>query len=376
MITHPATWDTDVALMARPAYRVTAYSPSNRFGAPLDVPVVDGWVLKDATQYPRTHVSVTMGSTSLLPTAIDPNLTPFGGWLKVEAGYTDTAGATTYVTIADGPITRVAANRPGGQLVIESADVSVLQAQRVTPTDQAWDSVTYPGAYNMAQALATNFLDPSGVNITGTNGVDYTTWTAAMKSVPVPTGYVWKAGTTAWSAVEYLSDLCGAETYGDAQRKIIMRPIPTIGTPAATLATGEGGTITAIESVLQRTYNVVYLAYASGIVGTWQAAANYSGDTFDPVYYGRFCLYESRDGTPTQLQANDAARAYAYRVKGTGRTTTIRAVPMPWLEPGDTIQVDPDGAPTEQHLLQSITIPLTLDVMTVTTRNPPYTGAL
>lgn len=374
MISHPAAWDAYPATGYKPAVRVTAYSPANRLGAALDVPVTDGWVLKDATQYPRTHAQVTTASTSLLPAAIDSNLTPFGGWLKIETGYTDAAGTTTYMTIMDGPITRLTANRPGGLLTIEAADASVFQSQRVTATDMAWDSVTYPGAYNMCQAIGNNF--PEVTAVTGTNGVDYSTWTAAMTTVPVPTGYVWRAGTTAWSVVEYLSDLVGAEAFCNEQRKFIMRPIPTIGAPAATLATGEGGTITELDSVLERTYNAVYLAYASGIVGTWNAETYYSPGPMGPVYYGRYCLYETREGTPTQDQADTAARAYAYRVKGTGRTTTIRAVPMPWLEPGDTVTVNPDNAPSELHLIQSVSIPLGPDVMTVTTRNPPYTGTL
>ena len=374
MITHPAAWDAYPSTSYRPAVRVTAYSPGARLGAPIDVPVSDGWVLKDATQYPRTHAQVTTASPSLLPTAIDSNLTPFGGWLKVETGYTDSAGTTTYVTIMDGPITRLSVNRPGGLLTIEAADASVFQSQRITATDMAWDSVTYPGAYNMCQAIGQGNPEITAVN--GTNGVDYSTWTTAMTQVPVPTGYVWKAGTTAWSVVEYLSDLCGAEAFYDANRKFIMRPLPTIGTPVATLATGEGGTITELDSALERTYNTVFLAFASGIVGTWNADTYYGTTPMAPFNYGRFCLYESRDGTPTQAQADDAARAYAYRVKGTGRTTTIRAVPMPWLEPGDTVTVNPDGAPSELHLIQSVSIPLGLDVMTVTTRNPPYTGTL
>ncbi len=373
MLTHDPTWDALPATGYRPAYRVTAYSPGNHLGAPVDIPVTDGWVLKDATQYPRTHAQVTTAATSLIPTTIDSNLTPFGGWLKVETGYTDTAGATTYITLMDGPITRLSVDRPGSLLTIEAADASVLQSQRVTATDYAWDSVTYPGAYNMAQGIAQNV--PEAYNITGTNSVDLTALTAAMVAIPVPTGYVWKAGATAWSVVEYLTDLIGAEAYCNENRRLILRPVPTVGAPVARLATGEGGTITELESVIERTYNAVYLAYASGIVGTWKQPW-FSGGPTDPVYYGLYCLYESRDGTPTQAQANTAARTYAYRVKGTGRTTSIRAVPMPWLEPGDTVEVLPDDAPSEYHLVQSVTIPLGLDVMTVTTRNAPYTGIL
>lgn len=369
MLTHSAAWDAYPASTFRPAVRVTAYGDSH-LGPSVDVPVSDGWVLKDATQYPRSHAMVTTADTSLVPTTPATVLTPFGGWLRVEYGYTDTAGATTYITIFDGPITRMSADRPGGLFTIEASDPSVFASQKVPATDPAWDYVTNNQAWNLAQAAGQGWP----LATWGQNGVNYAALTTAQTSIPIPTGYVWKAGQSCWSVCELMCDLMGAEAFYDTSRKLIVRPTPTIGAPVWTFSTGEGGTLTEYQTIQERTYNAVYLAYANGITGTW--IDNGATSVMAPGYYGEYALYETRDGTPSQVDANNAAREYARRAKGTGRTTTLRSVPVPWLEPGDTVNVDPIGLPVEQHLIQSVTIPLTLDVMTITTRNAPYTGAI
>lgn len=369
MITHSAAWDAYPSTGYRPAVRVTAWGSSS-LGPSVDVPVTEGWVLKDATQFPRAHALVTTADTSLVPSTLAGVLTPFGGWLRIEWGYTDTAGATTYITIFDGPITRVSSDRPGGLIDIEASDASVFASQKVPATDPAWDYVTHWQAYNLAQAAGQGW--PLGVY--GQNGYDYTALTAEQAAIPIPTGYVWKAGQSCWSVCELMCDLIGAEAFYNEQQKLILRPVPTIGAPVYSFSTGEGGTLTGYQTVLERTYNAVYLAYANGVTGTW--VDGYSTGLMPTSIYGEYGLYETRDGTPTQQVANAAAKEYARRAKGTGRTATLRAVPVPWLEPGDTVNVDPDGQPSEQHIIQSVSIPLDLDVMTVTTRNAVFTGTL
>lgn len=367
MLTHDPTWDALPATAYRPAVRVTAWGDPHFVPQPVDISVVDGWVLKDAGQFPRTHVQVTTADTSLIPSTLAGVITPFGGWLRVEMGYTDAAGATTYITVADGPITRVSADRPGGLITIESADPSLFASQKVPATDPPFP---YDFAWNLAQAAGQGW--PLGVY--GTTGVDYSQLTATQTAIPNPTGYVWKAGQSCWSVCELMCDLMGAEAFYNPARKLILRPTPTITAPVYTFATGEGGTLTGYQTSLERTYNAVYLAYANGITGTWSDAG--SASQMYESWYGMYPLYESRDGKPTQEVANIAAREYARRAKGTGRTSVLRAVPVPWLEPGDTVNVDPDGQPSEQHLIQSVSIPLGLDVMTVTTRNATFTGTL
>jgi hypothetical protein len=95
--------------------------------------------------------------------------------------------------------------------------------------------------------------------------------------------------------------------------------------------------------------------------------------------YGRHTYRETidvdRGALPTQTQANANALAVARRVVGRLRTVDVRAIPAPWLTPGDTVRLGMLGGLIEDHVVQAVELPLPgLDVMTVTTRDAAYTG--
>ena len=373
MLTHDATWDALIADNKgfRPAVKATAWRPGS--GSTLDVPVTDGWVLKDAGQYPRTHVSVTCADTSLVPRYLSDLLQPNGACLAIDYGYTDPAtGTTTWLRIADGPITQVTADRPGGVIQVESADPSVGLTSD-TRSDAGWGFTYLAGTtvLSVLTGLANTAYAPSAA------GVDSSQLTAAQAAQTIPTGYTIPVQSR-WEQGEDLADLIGAECYYRPDRYLVIRPTPTgKGVPAFAFMTGPKGTITDYQTQLQRPVNQVILRYggAAGVIGTWQDL-----DPNSPTYslgsYGFYTVLEDRDGIPSQAEANAAAKAYAMRLRGDARNFTVRAVPVPWLEPGDPITVSPVGGVTENHIVQSVSIPLGLDVMTLTTRNPTYSGVL
>lgn len=366
MLPHPATWDAAVAQgTMRPTVKATAYVPG-AFASGIDVPVSDGYVLRDASQYPRTHAQVTCADTSVVPTTLSSKLTPWGNYLRIEYGLTDSAGVTTYLTIHDGPITRVAAYRPGGQITVESADPSAYSAAYIFQTDSTLIAGSNAAGYALAMV---NGATP------GWGGWDNSGLTTKQLNTILPADATTPAGTTYWQDLERVLDMIGAEAFFRPDRIVYYRTIPTISTPVYVLATGPGGTVTGYESTLERAVNEVFLAYSNGVTGIWQDT-DPSSPTKIGSTAGHYGLYESRQGTPSVEDANAAAKAYASRVRGTMRTLTVRAVPAPWLEPGDTVTVAPIGQPAEMHLIQSVSIPLGMDVMTVTTRNPVYTGTL
>lgn len=372
MITHPAAWDAAIAdnLAFRPAVRATAWKPGS--GSTLDVPVTDGWVLKDAGQYPRNHIQVTCADTSLAPRTISDLLQPNGSCLRIEYGYTDTAGTTTWITIHDGPITRVSVDRPGGLIQVEGADPSVGLSSD-TRLDAGWGFTYLSGTtiVSVLNGLASTTYAPSAA------GVDSSALTAAQLAQTIPTGYTIPVQSR-WEQGEALADLLGAEVFYRPDRYLVIRPNPTGGgVPAFAFQTGPKGTITGYQSELERAVNQVVLRYggSSGVTGIWQDL-----DPNSPTYslgaYGFYTVLEDRDGTPSQAEANAAAKEYARRIRGDARRFTVRAVPVPWLEPGDPITVSPIGGVTENHIVQSVSIPLGMDVMTLTTRNPTYSGVM
>jgi hypothetical protein len=95
--------------------------------------------------------------------------------------------------------------------------------------------------------------------------------------------------------------------------------------------------------------------------------------------YGRHTYREDlpveRGELPDQDDADAAALAMARRVVGRLRGVTVRAIPAPWLLPGDTVRLTMLGGLTEDHVVQAVTHPLSgLDVMTLTTRDAAYTA--
>jgi hypothetical protein len=113
-------------------------------------------------------------------------------------------------------------------------------------------------------------------------------------------------------------------------------------------------------------------------VGLWQDTAAGS-PTRVTGPYGRHTYREDlpveRGELPDQDDADAAALAMARRVVGRLRGVEVRAVPAPWLIPGDTIRLSMLGGLTESHVVQAVEHPLTgLDVMTLTTRDSAYTA--
>lgn len=367
MITHPPAWDTLATKGAaiRPAVLVQAYTFA---GTVIDVPVTDGWILKDAGQYPRSHVQIQVADTSLLPTSLNSALQPAGGFLRIDMGYTDTNGTTSYIRVHDGPITKVSSSRPGSIITVESADYSVYATGYIRATDASYPGPTNTLAGIPASVLGTSlrwwYLNP-----------DYSGLSGAQLTQAAPTDLVQPAGTSDWAFIEQCMDMLGAEAWISPTRQLIVRAVPTVGSPVYTFTVGESGTLTDYRSEIQRPTNYVMLKYDNGIVGSWSDNTTTS-PTYILGFYGSNALYEKRSGTPTQAQADAAAKEYARRDRGNGRSFTMRAVPVPWLEPGDTVAVAAIGETTENHVIQSITIPLGLDAMTVTTRNPVYSSVM
>lgn len=113
-------------------------------------------------------------------------------------------------------------------------------------------------------------------------------------------------------------------------------------------------------------------------VGMWQDTKGTSPTRVDGPY-GRHTYREDISVEPGELPSQDeadaAALSMARRVVGRLRGVTVRAVPAPWLLPGDTVRLTMLGALTEDHVVQAVDHPVTgLDVMTVTTRDATYTG--
>jgi hypothetical protein len=323
--------------VARPSWRITL-DPVN--GPPVVLPVTAGTLRADAATYPRHTLDVSIGGLDLAPvTAADP-LTPFGARLIVEYTLTDPTGRTFTI-------------RPAPPLILDTVEVSRGDdvGIRLTGSDDslAVDTDAYlvptdaPASAQTVSALIAHLIRR--------------TFPAAVIDDRIGSGrYVgngWQVDGSPWAAIESLADSVGAECYVDPAGRFVLRPVPALGTPVATFATGPGGTITGLRSTIVRGYNRVGLVFRDDdgriVRGLW---ADRSGGPLDVSgAYGRVSLSEPRDREASQSEADAAASRYARRAAGRVRDVEVTAPAAPWIETGDTVRVRFPSRPDDLSLL-------------------------
>lgn len=196
------------------------------------------------------------------------------------------------------------------------------------------------------------------------------------------------------AAVEEMATALAAEIIFDGDGQCVLRPLPQITiSPVWTVDAGSSGVMLAADRDTSnsdvKNVVVVIATAADGSqlfdpVFTFDnnpASATYAG--VDPVNLpsgaGPFGVRPYRitsSAITTQQQAMEAAAAWLPLVAGQRSTLSLSSVVNPGLEYGDTIavQLPPDpttGArPTELHLIESVTVPLTVnDAQQITTRS-------
>lgn len=361
---HPAALDA--------AYGVIAAEPVARLrftlaGAdPVNVvPLAGSRLSWDASRWPRADLTATLPTTitpSLLPAAISA----YGGRLEVTLGarwrgqdYVFRAG-----TLA---VTKVDVDRPDARVTVEAASLeAVVNEDRYdtrTPTPAGTVSAVVAGIVHRTL--------PGVVVVNRLGALD----------VALAAGRYELDGDV-WPVIEQVMDTAGGAAWFDAAGQLVLEPAPVVGVPVLTIATGEAGGLTGYSSSRAWAPNRVALVYEDQAdpparrVGVWEDHRGGPTDVAGP--YGRHTYrqdYSSLLALPSQADANAGALAMARRVVGRFRTVTARAIPAPWLLPGDTVRVGMLGGLVEDHVVQSLELPLPgLDVMTLTTRSADYTG--
>ena len=285
-------------------------------------------LVKDASQWPRTRLDLTVPEAQLNPHTLDAPLMPWATTVRLTFGYVDPLTATPYsVLVATVRLMETTAERPGALLDLTCADRSSLTDGAMQAAD-----VTYPGGTTVANAIiAAAALDGLGAPVV-VNAL-----TAGQAAVAVPARWKWNASP--WQAIEDLADLIGAEVFYDAAERLVLRtpPVPS-STIAFTFDPGTGSTSTRMKSTVSRAPNAVALVYdrsnVSGpIIGTW-TDARISSPSIVPRPYAIRRLVEERTGRPSLAQANAAATAYATRSPASSAPWSTAPCPCRGWNPG------------------------------------------
>lgn len=181
------------------------------------------------------------------------------------------------------------------------------------------------------------------------------------------------AGMGAGDVIRVVQELDGA----DRVLRYNVTGRPTIGATIVTVPV-DIGDYRIGEPPDEADVSVTLVIKGRSRVGVWQDDRTDSLTSMTGPY-GRHTYRETidveRGNLPSQDNADKAARQIARRVVGRFRTVTVRAVPAPWLLPGDTVRLTMLGGLTEDHVIQAVSFPLpALDVMEIQTRDSTYTG--
>lgn len=345
MIPHdPSIDEAFGAQVWRPLLRTTFLDPDGR-EIPSVAPITPaGKYESDASRWPRTTVELN------LPTAITPGQTaspvsPYGGGLLVDVGV-EYLGASRWFRLATLDVVETTIDRPEGTIVVKAAS----HEARVDEDRIDTRSSTSAGT---GTALVTSLVRRTLGNA---HPVD--------NRVPPGSDPTYAAGAFrldggVWQTVEAIADASGFVAWFDAMGTLVLAPHPVKGTPSTTYRTGDGGTLTGYRSVRGWAYNRVAQRYeddaGARIVGVWQDT-NAASPTRVGGPYGRHThmpdvIHVDTGKLPSQAVADKAAASVARRNAAGFRTVTLRTIPAPWVECGDTVAVGLLGGMSETLLV-------------------------
>lgn len=355
MIPHDEYLDTLVTQGHRRTPRVEAFTLE---GESLGViPITGGSVSFDLTRTAGLRAgSLEVPGYEWAPHSETDPLAPFGQYVTVTYDYsydTSEAGEAATVELGQFPIIGTEVRRPAEPVRVMLGDWAYRPQRALAESPiQLEATVTIAAAIVSLIQPALPFDLTVAVDDTGgdTIGGD---------------GFIVNAGESPWDAAFNLADTHDCYLYlgRDPSQVFIVTAAGFAPSPVARIATGDGGVIVAMSAdvnVLTACNRVVALAESSAEDGhTYRAVRTL---TDGPMAYGsafgRWPVVVSiRSDLATQQIADDLADYTFTRRAGAARIVTADIVPMPWLEPGDTVRVaGPTGE--ENIVLEQITIPL------------------
>lgn len=334
----------------------------------LTTSVTGGEYTNRSDRWPREEAIITI-APALTPSQTSSPVSPYGGTVRIAIGAV-VAGVTRTFTLCTLDVTETIVRRPEGTVQVRA----VSREARVNEDRYTTLSSTVAGkTSDVVAGLLRRTL--AGLPVANRLTTDPTLPAGAF---PLDGGV--------WPVIESIMDEAGGECLFDPLGSALLRDEPVrAASPVLIFRTGETGpgTLTGYESTRGWAFNRVAVIYeelkGTAIVrvrGLWEDTTSSSGVNSP---YGRHTRIEripvETGELPTQARADAAARTLATRRQSGYRTAQLRAVPAPWIRPGDTVGVEFLGGLAERFLVVGVSFPLDQrDVMTLDTRDPNYTA--
>lgn len=326
--------------------------------------VVGGGVTLDASASVRGRVDLTVvddGTLGLVPSHPSDLLAPYGNELHIKRGVRYADGTEELVSLGKFRIDECGVDDSSQGLVItltgQDRAARVIDARFEEPWEIDQDSL-------VEQAID-DTLGPAGV----------------AAAVPVETlattpHLIAEEGSDRWQFVTDLARSAGMRLYFNGDGDLVLAPEVSGGDPVVTLAEGQDGVLVSAGRKWDRTgaYNaVIATGENTGEILPARGVA-IDDDSASPTYYygpfGRVPRFYQSSFLATDAQAEDAAASLLQQQLGTTQRVDFGTYCNPALEPGDIVLITRLRAGVnENHIIQSISIPLTPDgITTGTTR--------
>ncbi|NYI06073.1 DUF5047 domain-containing protein [Allostreptomyces psammosilenae] len=320
-----------------------------------DIAFTDGTVTVDRGSEIRRTLSLTIPDPHDFPVSATDRYGVYGQAIYVEAGMTYIDGTSERVAMGTFTVTRIGGNVHEGPLSITAVGPEIHLKRSVFTT--AYNT-------NLASSAAAFITTQIAGTIPGATLTDMSTHGGT--TLPSKT---WDAGTEKWAALTEVAASIGAELYAAPDGNFVLADVPDIAgaVPVWDVTTGDSGVMVSadLELTSDQVFNrvVVVGENAAEAVAPVSAEARIT-DPADPLRYGgpfgEVTRYYSSNLITTSTAAQVAADAMLTRYRAPNRTVSLSTVPNAALEPGDCIRVAYADLPPELHLVQSVTIPLSV----------------
>jgi hypothetical protein len=329
-------------------------------GVVVDLPHTDGQVTVDRGSSVRRTCSVTVPDVSLLPMTPTSQLAVYGARLRIRRG----------VIYGDG--------------MVESVPLGLFRVDSISG-DPAVGPVTIEGSGLEAVVADDKFLQP----YTTRGGTAAVTAITGLIQDSIPDAVVvnmasdatigtrtWDVQGDRWAAVQECATAIGAEVYADADGQFVIAELPDMLTaPVAwDVDAGATGVLISANRAFSRDgmYNVVVASGENSEDNAPLVTATASDtDPTSPTYvggpFGRVPKFYSSATLINTSLAQGAANKLLRDVIKPNSTVTLTSLPNPCLEPGDVLRVTYEDGRRELQQVQSFTISLGLDSITIQT---------
>lgn len=328
----------------------------------VDIPITGGDVKLDGTANIRSTLDMGTVGLGMWPRSANALLAPYGNEIYIKRGVVLSDEQQVIVGLGYFRIqSSEQEDTPDGEIRLSGRDrmAAIIEARLLAPIQ--FEAGTPLGT--IVSTLVTEVYPAAVIE-----------WDDATDTTVIVRSLI--ATEDRFAFLDDLFKSVGKIWYWDHRGILIIRTPPDPSAPVWEVSAGARGVLVALSRALSRdtVYNAVVASGEGTDTQTPVRGVAIDDHPLSPTYfYGRFGQvprFYSSSFLATDEQATAAAATMLRSQLGLSYSIDFRAVPNPALEPWDAVTIRAGvGEGREVHVIDSLTIPLTTDAISATTRD-------